>query len=108
MLTHPVSRIRAPHRASVRRRLAAWTAPFAVLAPILGPLLDRFQHGRRFALSATMLARATLALVIGHALAGKHLTLTQTLALYPAALGVLVAQKTYAIARSATVPRLLP
>jgi MFS family permease len=83
-------------------------APFAVLAPVLGPLLDRFRHGRRFALAATMLARATLALVIGHALAGKHLTTTEALALYPAALGVLVAQKTYSIARSAAVPRLLP
>jgi len=83
-------------------------APFAVLAPVLGPLLDRFQHGRRFALAGTMVARATLALVIGHALAGKHLTTSEALALYPAALGVLVAQKTYAIARSAAVPRLLP
>jgi MFS family permease len=83
-------------------------APFAVVAPVLGPLLDRFRHGRRFALAATMVARATLALVIGHALAGKHLTTTEALALYPAALGVLVAQKTYTIVRSATVPRLLP
>ena len=83
-------------------------APFAVVAPVLGPLLDRFRHGRRFALAATMVARATLALVIGHALAGKHLTTTEALALYPAALGVLVAQKTYTIVRSATVPRVLP
>jgi MFS family permease len=83
-------------------------APFALLAPVLGPLLDRFRHGRRFALAATMLARATLALVIGRALAGGDLTTTEALALYPAALGVLVAQKTYSIARSATVPRVLP
>jgi len=83
-------------------------APFAVVAPLLGPLLDRFRHGRRFALAATMIARATLALVIGHALVGKHLTTTEALALYPAAFGVLVAQKTYSIVRSAAVPRLLP
>jgi MFS family permease len=83
-------------------------APFAVVAPVLGPLLDRFRHGRRFALAATMLARALLALVIGHALAGKHLSTEQTLALYPAALGVLVGQKTYLIARSAALPRVLP
>jgi len=83
-------------------------APFAVLAPVLGPLLDRFNHGRRFAIAATMLARATLALVIGHALAGKTLSTTDTLALYPAALGVLVGQRSYSIARSAAVPRVLP
>lgn len=83
-------------------------APFAVLAPVLGPLLDRFGHGRRFALAATMLARATLALVIGAALTGKNVTAKEALALYPAALGVLVAQKTYTIARGATVPRVLP
>src|SRR4051794_36457314 len=83
-------------------------APFAVVAPVLGPLLDRFRHGRRFAIAATMLARATLALVIGRALAGGGLSVSDTLALYPAALGVLVAQKTYTIARSAAVPRLLP
>lgn len=83
-------------------------APFAVVAPVLGPLLDRFRHGRRYALAATMVTRATLALVIGHALAGKNLTTKEALALYPAALGVLVAQKTYTIVRSATVPRLLP
>ncbi|HEX4654664.1 MAG TPA: MFS transporter [Mycobacteriales bacterium] len=83
-------------------------APFAVVAPVLGPLLDRFRHGRRFAIATTMVARATLALVIGHALAGKHLTPTEALALYPAAFGVLVAQKTYSIVRSAAVPRVLP
>jgi MFS family permease len=83
-------------------------APFAVVAPILGPLLDRFRHGRRFALSLTMLARATLALVIGRALASGSLSVPETLALYPAALGVLVGQKTYAVARGATVPRVLP
>lgn len=100
----------SPHTAKSRigLYLIIAMAPFAVVAPVLGPLLDRFQHGRRYALAATMLARATLALVIGHALAGKHLTTTEALALYPAALGVLVAQKTYSIVRSAAVPRLLP
>ncbi|MDQ1705236.1 MAG: hypothetical protein QOF18_1602 [Frankiaceae bacterium] len=80
-------------------------APFAIVAPLLGPLLDRFRHGRRFALAATMAARATLAVVIGHNLGsgGAH-----ALALYPAALGVLIAGKAYGIARSAAVPRLLP
>ena len=79
-------------------------APFAVVAPVLGPLLDRFRHGRRFALAATTVARGTLAIVIGHNLGGGM----AALALYPAALGVLVAGKAYGIVRSAAVPRLMP
>ncbi|HET7311776.1 MAG TPA: MFS transporter [Mycobacteriales bacterium] len=94
-------------RTRVALYLLVTMAPFAVLAPVLGPLLDRFRHGRRFAIAATMLARATLGLVIGHAVSGR-LSLTQQLALYPAALGVLVCIKTYSVARSAAVPRVLP
>ena len=84
-------------RTRVALYLLVTMAPFAVLAPVLGPLLDRFRHGRRFAIAATLLARATLGLVIGHALAGDQ-SLTQQLALYPAALGVLVGTKTYSVA----------
>ncbi|HET6816428.1 MAG TPA: MFS transporter [Mycobacteriales bacterium] len=94
-------------RTRVALYLLVTMAPFAVLAPVLGPLLDRFRHGRRFAIAATMLARATLGVIIGHAVSGQ-LTLTQQLALYPAALGVLVCIKTYSVARSAAVPRVLP
>src|SRR3954471_21160367 len=36
-------------------------APFAVLAPVVGPLLDRLQHGRRAAMATAMVARAVLA-----------------------------------------------
>jgi MFS family permease len=83
-------------------------APFALVAPILGPLLDRFRRGRRTALAVTMLARAVLALAIGHALSTDNPSPAQALTLYPAALGVLVASKAYGIARSAAVPRLVP
>jgi MFS family permease len=94
-------------RTRVALYLLVTMAPFAVLAPVLGPLLDRFRRGRRIAIAVTMLARATLALVIGHAVSGQ-LSLAQQLALYPAALGVLVCIKTYSVARSAAVPRVLP
>src|SRR3954465_13731882 len=94
-------------RSRVALYLLVTMAPFALVAPVLGPLLDRFRHGRRWALAATMVARATLGLVIGHAVSG-HLSLTQQLALYPAALGVLVCIKTYSVVRSAAVPRVLP
>lgn len=75
-------------------------APFALLAPMVGPILDRFRHGRRYALATTMLARAFLAWLIADQL--------DTWLLYPAAFGVLVLSRAYGVARSAAVPRLLP
>ncbi|HVV76950.1 MAG TPA: hypothetical protein VHC43_13030 [Mycobacteriales bacterium] len=96
-------------RSRVALYLLITMAPFAVVAPVLGPLLDRVRHGRRAALAVTMLARAALALAIGHSLGhGTHTSITQALTLYPAALGVLVSSKAYGIARSAAVPRLVP
>ncbi|HVS67935.1 MAG TPA: MFS transporter, partial [Mycobacteriales bacterium] len=96
-------------RSRVALYLLITMAPFAVVAPVLGPLLDRVRHGRRAALAVTMLARAALALAIGHSLGNlDHTSVTQALTLYPAALGVLVASKAYGIARSAAVPRLVP
>jgi MFS family permease len=94
-------------RSRVALYLLITMLPFAVVAPVLGPLLDRVRHGRRAALAVTMLARAALALAIGHSL-GQDTSVTQALTLYPAALGVLVASKAYGIARSAAVPRLVP
>ena len=34
--------------------------PFAIVAPLIGPFLDRFAHGRRWAIGATMAIRAFL------------------------------------------------
>jgi MFS family permease len=96
-------------RSRVALYLLVTMLPFALVAPVLGPILDRFRRGRRIALAITMLARAVLALVIGHSLAhGNTPSVAQALTLYPAALGVLVASKAYGIARSAAVPRLVP
>ena len=39
-------------------------APFAVIAPLIGPMLDRFQHGRRVALATSFLLRTVLAVVL--------------------------------------------
>jgi MFS family permease len=91
-------------RGRVALYLLLTMAPFAIVAPLLGPLLDRFAHGRRFALAFTMVARAVLAVALGHALGGG----IDELALFPAALGVLVAGKAYSVCRSSAVPRLLP
>nr|WP_245996370.1 MFS transporter [Streptomyces armeniacus] len=89
-------------RGRVALYLLVTMAPFALLAPVVGPLLDRIPHGRRAAMAGAMLARALLALTMAGAVA------TGGLELYPAALGVLVSSKAYGVVRSAVVPRLLP
>lgn len=89
-------------RGRVALYLAVTMAPFALLAPVVGPLLDRIPHGRRAAMAGSMLTRAVLAITMSGAVA------TGGLEIYPAALGVLVASKAYGVVRSAVVPRLLP
>ncbi|MGW0184394.1 MFS transporter [Streptomyces sp. NPDC003362] len=89
-------------RGRVALYLAITMAPFTLLAPVIGPLLDRIPHGRRAAMACAMLARALLALVLSGAV------ISGSIQLYPAALGVLVASKAYGVVRSAVVPRLLP
>ncbi|GAB3994310.1 MFS transporter [Nocardioides marmoraquaticus] len=76
--------------------------PFAVVAPLLGPFLDRFSHGRRWAIGGTMAIRALLVWLMADAIADGSLLM------YPLALGVLVSSKAYGVARAATVPRLQP
>ncbi|MFJ1755644.1 MFS transporter [Kitasatospora sp. NPDC088134] len=89
-------------RGRVALYLLITMAPFAVLAPVIGPLLDRLPHGRRTAMAMSMLARAALAWVMAGTVASGGLEL------YPEALGVLVASKAYGVVRSVVVPRLLP
>ena len=87
-------------RSKVALYLLVTMVPFAMLAPVVGPLLDHFRHGRRYALAATMLGRAFLAWLISDYMHG--------FGLYPAAFGVLALSRAYGVARSAAVPRLLP
>ncbi|RKR89847.1 Na+/melibiose symporter-like transporter [Micromonospora pisi] len=87
-------------RGKVALYLLVTMVPFALLAPVVGPLLDHFRHGRRYALAATMLGRAFLAWLISDYIHG--------FGLYPAAFGVLALSRAYGVARSAAVPRLLP
>ena len=87
-------------RSRVALYLLVTMVPFALLAPLVGPMLDRFRHGRRYALAVTMLGRAVLAWIIADNLIG--------IGLYPAAFGVLALSRAYGVARSAAVPRLLP
>jgi hypothetical protein len=76
-------------------------APFAVLAPLIGPALDRMQQGRRYLLAGTLLARGLLCLDMSAAI-------NSPVQLLPAAFGILVLQKAYGVARASITPRLLP
>jgi MFS family permease len=95
-----------PQTAQARGQVAIFLlltmVPFTLVAPLVGPLLDRFGHGRRWAIGSTLAVRAFLCWVLGEAINNDSAWL------YPAALGCLVASKAYTITRSAAVPRLLP
>jgi hypothetical protein len=77
-------------------------APFALMAPLIGPVLDRFRHGRRWAIGATLGLRGFLVWSLAASISGSSAWL------YPAALGCLVASKAYGVTRASAVPRLLP
>ena len=75
-------------------------APFAVIAPLIGPALDKLQHGRRIALAASSFARAVLAIVMA--------VNFDSWVLYPCALGMLVLSKSFGVLKAAVTPRVLP
>ena len=79
-------------RGRVALYLLITMAPFAVMAPVIGPLLDRFRHGRRYAIATTMLVRCFATWVLAGAVAERGLSL------YPAAFACLAASKAYGVA----------
>ncbi|ANH36940.1 Major Facilitator Superfamily protein [Nocardioides dokdonensis FR1436] len=89
-------------RGQVALFLGLTMLPFAIVAPLIGPFLDRFSHGRRWAIGATMAMRAFLCWGLAGAVTGESAWL------FAAALGVLVSSKAYGVTRAAAVPRLLP
>ncbi len=89
-------------RGQVALFLGLTMLPFAIVAPLIGPFLDRFSHGRRWAIGATMAIRGFLCWVLATAV------VTESKWLFPAALGVLVSSKAYGVTRAAAVPRLVP
>jgi MFS family permease len=92
----------AEARGQVALFLGLTMLPFAIVAPLIGPILDRFGHGRRWAIGATMAVRAFLAWSLAGSVDGNSPWL------YAAALGILVTSKAYNVTRAAAVPRLLP
>ncbi|HYJ75253.1 MAG TPA: MFS transporter [Kineosporiaceae bacterium] len=91
-------------RDRVATSLLVTMVPFVLLAPVLGPVLDRIRGGRRYAMATTMVGRAFLAWVMADAVTGP----STAFSLYPAAFGFLLLQKAYLVTRSAAVPRVLP
>jgi len=89
-------------RGQVATFLALTMLPFAIVAPLIGPFLDRFRRGRRWAIGSTMAVRAFCCWVLAGAV------ITESKWLFPAALGILVAGKAYGVTKAAAVPRLLP
>src|SRR5215472_10046714 len=88
-------------RGRVALFLVVTMAPFAVLAPLIGPALDRMQQGRKYLLAGTLLARGLLCW-------GMSAAISDPVTLLPAAFGVLVLQKCYGVVRASVAPRLLP
>ena len=98
-------------KTNVALYLALTIAPFALIAPVIGPMLDRLQHGRRIAMAATFGLRTVLALLIISNVAWNPAT--QQLqydpwVLYPCALGLLVLSKSFGVLKSAVTPRVVP
>ena len=88
--------------AAARPRVALYllltVAPFAVVAPLLGRLLDGRRGAGRLVLASALLLRAALAYLA--------VPRTQSLLLYPLAFGLLVCSRVHGISRSALVPEL--
>lgn len=73
-------------------------APFAVVSPVLGPLIDRSANGRRVLVAVSASARALLCWSMA-----QHLN---SLWLFPEAFLVLVSSKLYVVTRGALVPEM--
>ncbi|MDY7105756.1 MAG: MFS transporter [Actinomycetota bacterium] len=83
-------------RGSIALYLLLTMAPFAVVAPFIGPVIDRARSGRRLMIVGTCVTRAFVALLMT-----RHL---DSLLLFPEAFVMLVMGKAYQVARSALVP----
>ena len=83
-------------RSAVLRYLIISFAPFVVVAPLIGPTIDRIPGGRKMVVQITAFVRAAL-----YVLMAFH---TDDILLYPLVFVALVMQKTYAVSKSALVP----
>ncbi len=75
-------------------------APFAVVSPFIGPLVDRLADQRKWVVVVSAAMRAVLCLLMARD--------TKSLLLFPEAFATLVLSKGYAVARSSLVPDIVP
>ncbi|GAA3665413.1 MFS transporter [Nonomuraea antimicrobica] len=90
-------------RGSVALYLVITMVPFALLAPFVGPILDRFRSGRRYVMAGTLFGRGLLCFAMAAAVGPGDLP-----TLFIGALGVLVLSKAYNVSRAAIMPSVLP
>jgi MFS family permease len=83
--------------------LVITVAPFAVITPFIGPMLDRLQSGRRLALGLSSFGRALLAILMAF-----NFSHFNPWVIYPCALGNLVLSKAFGVLKAALTPRVLP
>ncbi|WP_414929903.1 MFS transporter [Tsukamurella pulmonis] len=101
----------AESKSKVALYLLVNIAPFAIIAPFMGPLLDRIQHGRRVALATSFGVRVALAVLLITNCDYDPVANTVNFdpwVLYPCALGMMVMSKSFSVLKSAVVPRVLP
>ncbi|WP_425464658.1 MFS transporter [Nocardia yunnanensis] len=90
----------AESKTKVALYLLITIAPFAVIAPVIGPMLDRLQRGRRVALAGSFGLRVFIAMLL--------IFNIDNWALYPLALCMMILSKSFSVLKSAVTPRVLP
>ncbi|WP_199431338.1 MFS transporter [Qaidamihabitans albus] len=87
-------------RGRVALYLLITIAPFALVAPVIGPALDRIQRGRRLAMCVASAGQALMCVLMA-----LHFN---DWGLYPAALGKMVLSKSFMVLKAAVTPRVVP
>jgi MFS family permease len=95
----PVGEARGP----VALYLVITMIPFALVAPFVGPILDKLRSGRRYVMAGTLFGRGLLCFAMAAAVGPGDLV-----TLFAGALGVLVLSKAFNVSRAAIMPNVLP
>lgn len=86
-------------RSKITLYLLLTVAPFAIIAPVIGPILDRKASSRRSLITVSLLVRMVFMFLMARDI--------KSLLLFPEAFTVLVASKTYLVAKAALIPDLI-